>query len=38
MKISVDREGSEIFGNVFIKYEVKSQKRFKVIKDKDNQA
>lgn len=35
MKISVDREGSEIFGNVFIKYEVKSSKRFEVIKDKN---
>ncbi len=34
MKITVDREGSEYLGNVFIKYEIKNNKRYEVIKNK----
>lgn len=38
LTITIDREGSEYLGNVFIKYTVNKNKRFEVIKDDENQA
>lgn len=33
MKVTIDREGGEILGNVFVEYTVKNNKRFEVIKE-----
>lgn len=38
MKITVDREGSEALGNVFVEYIIKTNKRFEVIKEDNDNA
>ena len=36
MKVVIDREGGEYFGNIFIEYTIKKNKRFEVLKDDKN--
>lgn len=36
MVVTVDREGGEYLGNVFIEYTLKNNKRYEVLKDDDN--
>lgn len=39
MRVTVDREGGEYLGNVFIKYTLKNNKRYEVLEEnKDNQV
>jgi len=38
IEITIDREGSEALGNVFIEYTIKTNKRYEVITDKEENA
>lgn len=38
MEITIDREGSEYLGNVFVTYKLKNNQRYEVIYDKDDNA
>ncbi len=35
IKITIDREGSEVLGKPFVSYQIKGNKRYEVIKDED---